>query len=514
MDEEFGVTESPLSAGPHAKLHLGSFALEYNFSPEYFKSIHGDFEKLEKQIDSKRKLKKLRPAADVFSLRSHEQDHLNRLIGTSFGYMLDVVRSRWVMGTVKLVEEKLKGDLDPILPLRMLPPRNGTTAEILSELASEKSIRGQHRICQGLSDCLHALLDDVPGPRLVSALWGLTAGCKDKLRYLLDDDEMQRHSGFSLFTSDGEHQALKARHLLELFAWREQGNTLLTLGYDLKDVKELFLTPSSEYKLAFDVWRHVIPQANELVAVTDDDEVFMWGTSFPFELFVCADLALWPPFEPPGRIRQGFRWYDLNPAKRYVSILMAFRDLQLPITIKRESNLNELLLDIQSKLCERLNWPTPDSLAKEWLGYLLSEQSRNETPWHELEPELSLRVAGSVTILQTRIERPADVVLNQITVEEHGGRSAPVWIFQMPTGKKKFSSLSEPFYEYVFQTLLYEGAAHLYNRDRAIILGLDEEWLGESAAKYVARKFADFGHWPDELRMRFQEICRNYFVWP
>jgi len=513
MEEQYDITEAPLSAGGMARLHLGSFALEYNFTPQYFKQIHRDFKKLESQVNRKRGLKSLRNAADVFSLKSHEQDHLNRLVGTSFGYLLDVVRSRWVMATAKLVGKRLTESDGDVLPLgRIAPSRFETTAEIIADLESRSGSDGQALICQGLSDCLHALLDDVMGPMLVSALWGLTSGKPEKIRYLLDDADTPHRSGFSLVKANGQRDPLKARHLLELFGWREQGNALNALGYDLKDVEKLFFDGSSEYELAFEVWRTIIPQANELVTAKGESELIWWEKSFPFELFVCADLALWPPFEPPGRISSGFRWYDINPARRFVTILVAFRELGLKIAVQRDDELNERLLEIQSKLCERLKWPTPHALARQWLDFLSGEQVKNATPWHELEPESSLRVASAVSILKVRLERPADVVLNHLAVEEYGGRSAPLWIFQLPNKRKKFSSLSEPFHDFILQTLLYEGTAHLYTGTRPIMQCLDEPWLAESGAKYVAKKYAEFADWPTEMRIRFEGECRAYFL--
>lgn len=513
MDGEFGVAELPLSAGSSAKIHLGSYALEYDITLDTYKSFISDFDKLERQIDQKRRLKKLLPAAELLSVRSYEQDHLNRLVGTSFGYFLDTVRSRWVAATAKLLGQKLSRNDLPLLPLRRLPPPGGiTTGEILSAIDSLPVEHQQHRLFQGLSDCLLALMDDVSGPRLVSALWGLTGGRSDTVRYLLDDADTPFRSGFSIITADDRHQPLTTRHLLELFGWREQGNTLIDLGYNVKAVEQLFFQKSNEYQLAFEAWRTVIPQADELVTVSGEEELYWWGKSFPFELFACADLALWPPFEPPGRVSSGFRWYDLNPAKRFLSILAAFRELELPVTTQRGDDLNARLLDLQAKLCERLKWPTPDALAKMWYEYLAGEHAQNSTPWYKLEPEISLRVAGAVAVLRTRIERPADVVLNHVDLEDHGGKSAPLNLFQLPDGKMEFSSGDEHFTEFLLQAVFYEGTAHLYNQDRQIILGLNDASLRAATAKYLARKHADLGDWPEALRARFQEICRTYFA--
>ena len=512
MEDDLDITEPPLSAGSMASLHLGSFALEYRFTSKYFKSIHDDFKKLEARVPSKRGLKSLRDAAHVFSLRSHEQDHLNRLVGTSFGYLLDATRSRWVMATAKLVGERMEG-ANPSLPLGAIAPSlKESTNAIIADLESRSSERSQHLICQGLSDCLHALMDDVPGPRLVSALWGLTAGNPDKIRYLLDNAGTPCRSGFSAVTPPEEqHRPFMARHLLELFGWREQGNALLALGYDLKEVEELFTTESNEYQLAFEIWRRIIPHANDSIELDGDTEQVLWGKSFPFELFVCADLALWPPFEPPGRLRPGFRWYDINPAKRFVSILVAFRELGLPLETTRDDDLNGRLLELQAQLCGRLNWPTPDSLAREWFDFLTAEQTKKVTPWHELEPELSLRVDGGVALLRTRIERPADVVLNHLSVDEYGGRSAPLWIFELPQGKKQFSSLAEPFHDYLLQALLHEGTAHLYKKNRAIIDALESPWLRETTAVYLAKQYARLCDCSVEQHERMQSAFLSFF---
>jgi len=511
MESAFEVTEPPLSAGSMASLHLGSFALEYRLTLEDFHAVQKGFPKL-KATKRNRGLKSLRKAANAYSLQSHEQDHMNRLVGTSFGYMLDIVRSRWVMATAELVGEKLESTKS-VLPLGNIEPSKlDLTGDILGDLERRSGQLRQHLVCQGLSDCLHALMDDASGQRTVSALWGLTKGNSEKVLYLLDNAERPFRSGYSLLTPEGARQPLTSRHLLELFGWREQGNALIGLGYDVAEVESLFLTDSHEYQLAFEVWRTVIPQANDLITAAGGAEKIWWGKSFPFELFVCADLALWPPFEPPGRIQPGFRWYDINPAKRFVSILVAFRELGLSLSTSRSEDSNGKMLDLQSKLCRRLHWPTPDSLARAWLEYLSDEKARNATPWHELEPEISLRVNSAVAILRARVEHPSDVVLNRMTLEEFGGRSAPIWIFQMPDGAKHFAKPAEPFEEFVHQLLLYEGTAHLYVPNRPIIDGLEERWMCESTARYTAMRFAEYCEWAEDKANRFAEICSAYFV--
>lgn len=512
MDADESLTEEPLSAGNWAVLHLGSFAMEFACTTDQFMRIQPDLDRLAEKISGKRRPKRLRAAADWFSLRSHEQDHINRLVGTSFGFLLETVRSQWIHSTGQVLTHAFSRNA-PLLPLGSVPRPDGLlTEDHLAALGHRtESWDSERTLCQGLSDCLKSLFDHVSGSQFISALWGLTSGRRDRIRYLLNDAQQPGSSGFSFRTPDNQPIVLTTRHILELFAWREQGNSLLDLGYDLRDVVDLFMTRSYEYQLAFEAWKAVVPQARSLVQNEGLTEKLIWGESFPFELFACADLALWPPFIPPGRIDSGYRWYDLNPARRFMTILAALTELEIPLTPARDETLNEKLIDLQNRLCQRLNWPTPQSLAEQWLGYLERELANNSSPWIQLEPEHAFRAPSAVAILRERVRRPAQVILNHIHLDTQGTKGSPIWVFQEPHGGKSFITFQDPPTRYLNQALFYEGTAHLHAPNRPLINGIREEWMASLTGRAVARIHQKLQNWSEENTLRLLHECKRYF---
>lgn len=515
MSPDDDVTERPLSAGRMAQLHLGSFATEFDFSAEHFARIQPDFDRLVDCVHNpKRSSRRLRPVADVYAVRAHEQDHLNRLLGTSFGFLLETVRSKWVIETGRLVE-KVSARSALSLPLGVFPPpAPGSLSDMLGELGRRrKGIDRQRAICRGLSNALLALLDAVSGPELVSALWGLSGGNEEKVRFLLGG-EPPHTSGFTVLSPDGQPLTLGTRHLLELFGWREQGNAMLTLGYDLKDAERLMVDGGNEYQLAFEFWRAVVPAARRLVRVVNGVEQITWGKSFPFELFVLADLALWPPFEPPGRLAPGYRWYDINPPRRFATALAAFVELKLPLTRTRDDRLDERVRTLQAAVCDRLNWPTPEALAGKWLGELGRHLAADTTPWAGLETEHPLRVPGAVALLRERLARPADVILNHVHLVELGARSSAVWVFRQPDGGKRFGVMAEPGHRHLFQALFYEGAAHLYAGKRSLVRGVREPHMRSLIARVVAQTYRKLFDWPAGEYDRLHARCTAFFAGP
>lgn len=505
------LPERPLSAGKNASLHLGSFALELGISSREYRKIHPQFGRLESQIFSNKGQEALRPSAEILSLMAHEHDHMNRLTGTSFGFLLETVRSSRVRSTAKLISERLGSNRTLALPLTSpFPSAHGTVVEIVEALEASSSLESEAVRYRGLRDCLTSLLDEASGPELVSAAWALSGGNRRKIRSFFAGNDIPDCGGYQRVLNSNIIETLTARHVLELLAWRRQGETLIAFGYGLKEINRL--VNETEYELAFDAWHTLVPKARKLFTEVGDELHLSWSESLPFELYACLDLALWPPFVPPGRLPPGVRWADVNPAIRLCKILTVFRKCRFPFHAKDEDEQDAWLRHIQATICQRLRWPTPQRLARRWCDYLREQCSAESNPWNELERFVTFRRDRAIAILTNRLQRPADVVRNYLTPEDVGGRSAPVCVFKLPRERKRISAFAKPEFELIFQMLVNEGLEHLATGRRSIIESLEHDWIARETAKQLASHLARHGDWTANVRRRFRAICEAFFV--
>ena len=136
----------------------------------------------------------------------------------------------------------------------------------------------------GLSHLLSALIDDVSPAQFALALFSLCDGDSAAFDRLTAGLDLARPSCAAFQTQDvtGSPFSFKARHLIELFAVREQGNSLLSMDAPLESLNRLLKNSRDEYNLAHLVWCEIFPDSAmipTLAAVELD-----WVKSFPFEL--------------------------------------------------------------------------------------------------------------------------------------------------------------------------------------------------------------------------------------
>jgi hypothetical protein len=310
---------------------------------------------------------------------------------------------------------------------------------------------------------------------------------------------------------------LTARHLLELFAIGEQANAYLRTGADLAEIVKLLQGSEYEYAIALLAWRSVFPETDwpdvDSQPKRVDDLIFDWYRLFPFELFVAADLALWPPYEPNGDLTldRELRWSDIHPGRRFARILASYHDLGISPQVIPAENRNELFLEIQSKVCGHIGWPTPDALAGRWLNHLKVLHDAKETPWKNLEGHVSFRVPNAIKLLEARLHRPADVVLNNLSFPSLGIEGIPGWLFAEANGNRTVVSMSKDGDQSLVPLMVYEGVRHLMQPSRPVFRKNFDPNFRTQAILVLASQLRSACEWNDELTRRFLEEAKTYF---
>ena len=132
-----------LSAGSSAHLHFGSLVSEFSISAQELRECDLDLAAWE--LANARQLATGLPETySALSINSkhflarhaHEQDHLNRLIGTTFGLLCDDLHARWITGCVHLIRERVRRDQSPLFPLLRTAKTNSLNFEASAEIGS------------------------------------------------------------------------------------------------------------------------------------------------------------------------------------------------------------------------------------------------------------------------------------------------------------------------------------------------------------------------------------------
>jgi len=448
-----------------------------------------------------------------YAVRAHEHDHLRRFLSTTYGFLCDRIRCLWLAQVGQLVGETTERNPDSLLPLPAMPSFAGMSFEnALSAIGhAAKSTSHTATLVRGLADLLAALADDVSPACLASALWALTNGQAAEARALSFGVDLTRDpcSAHPVVDRFGRSQGLSARHLLELFAIGEHGNAFLRTGSELSDVEELLGGAQREYALAILAWRSVFPNDDvpdvDSHPRCDDDLIIDWYRLFPFELFVAADLALWPPFFPDDDlgIEGVLNWTDLDPGRRFVRTHAAFVDLGIGPTCLPADRRNELFVELQDRVCQHLGWPTPRQLALAWFDHLTAHLQSGTSPWQLLDGLSDYRVQNATKLLAARIARPADTVLNNLDFPSLGIEGSPIWLVGEEDDRRTLVAMGPQKSRAFIPLMMMEGARHLLNRDRRVFTPLFDQRFRQTAVETLAHLLAQSAGWADALRDQF-----------
>ena len=222
-------------------------------------------------------------------------------------------------------------------------------------------------------------------------------------------------AGLALPDPDDRHVLAAAIH----------GRADCIVTFNLKDFPKSSLSP----------YRIEAVHPDDSVPKGEDEMLIDWHRMFPFELFVVAGLALWPPFLPGVGIPFGdsVTWSDLNPGRRFVKAMGAMRGLGIVPSRDKPQDMNKRFCEIQDAICRALAWPTPQFLAKAWFEHF--ETSTAEMLWNALDGSSPFRLENSKILLRARLERPSDIALNNVDVQSLGVESSPGMIYSLAPGK-------------------------------------------------------------------------------
>ena len=511
-DESFDM---PFSAGMNALIHPGSMVLDLRISVSDFQKYYQWYQEQSKSyndllITNRLKSFEMMPIEfrNCISRQIHEIDHQVRFLGTSFGFLCDEVRNRWLIRAAELVQERATNGQRPLFPASLAKvPLRITFDEALDWIATYSR---DHSVAEalfvGTDHLLTALLDDIATSRFASAMWGLTNGQQKRIKTLIDSVETKNFkcAAFPTFDSQGQYSGLTARHLLELFAVRSQWISLAAADASYETINHLFQDVCHEYALAHNTWHTYFRNAPEMNSDGSLDETQFHNLDelYPFELIVAADLALWPPFFPDSELDfKSVTWSDLNPGRRFVKVFHAIRHLKISISTKRPENLNDSFLDLQARICSNLGWETPHDIAQAWLTHF--RQLGGRTYWSILDGTSKYRVKNIMSQLDARLKRPAELVLDLVGNESPSSRRASAWIIQKNASSSFILPADGNGFEVLTPYLLLESVQQLICGDRPIFGSGYTPRLRRAAIKMTLITLAKAGQWNSTTMEQF-----------
>ncbi|MFO0936220.1 MAG: hypothetical protein U0798_06870 [Gemmataceae bacterium] len=520
--------DRPFGAGSAAEFYPGSLAIDFGLSRSAIADMNAGEAMAnalrESQLsDSRGHTFRALPRAtkQFFAVRAHEQDHLRRMLSTTFGFLGDSLRCLWLSLVARGIQESDGRGAKSLLASLQLPIRGEAGFEDSLTNARELSQQGSHTLSlvYGLADLLEALTDNVSPARFASALWALSNGNHGHCELLCSRIDVHKPvcSAHPIVNRDGIRQGLSARHLLELFAVGQHANGFLMEGGDLHDVVQLIGQSQREYVLAILAWNSVFgvfdPGDIESHPRQDADSIIEWYRMFPFELFIAADLALWPPFFPNDdlSIDGVLNWTDLDPGRRFVRILAAMVNRKITPSIIPADRRNERFVELQSDICHDFGWPTPHDLAAQWLEHLSHHLEIDTTPWHAMDGPSRYRIENAIKLLSIRLKTPADVILNNVNFANHGIEGSPVWLIREESDLRSAVAMGKGNSKLLVPLIMMEGSRHLFSRDRLLLSPLYGKRFREEAVDLLGKQLASLGEWSTALLGRFLDESHHEF---
>lgn len=510
--------DQPFSAGEFAKIHPSSLVVDFEIEDAVLKGYNERYSVWDQAIEERRSRGEKdtfdelpAESKDFLSRHAHELDHVNRFLGTSFGLFCDTIRHQWLIRASQLVQERSNGSLPSLFPqdLFCFPPQASFAyaTKRLRQLGATES--KTELLFVGLSHLLSALIDDASPAQFALALFALCNGSTDDFERLTARLDLTRPYCAAFQTKDetGTIFALKARHIIELFAVREQGNSLLSLDASLDTVNKLLKETKDEYILAHLVWCELFPDSamHPTLASVELD----WIKSFPFELFVAADLALWAPFLPDtGVPLEVVGWAELHPAHRFVRVLRTMK--RLAIVPGKESDLtqNEHFVAMQEAICSELGWLTPQRIAARWHDHLASMQG---TYWPVLDGASTFRMENAIRLLGERLKQPAAIALNNVDAQSLGIEGASAWILGKTGGGRMIRPMAKIEYSALVPYWMMESVQQLASSGRTLFTDRFEPLFRKTAADLAVIHLGRAGRWNQRTADRFRDETKELF---
>lgn len=512
----------PFSAGPFARIHPGSLVVEFDLTRQQIHELTAALGQGRRSEQVERTSGDLSDAAKQFlAVRAHEQDHFRRFLSTTFGFLCDTVRHQWVTFGALVVAEAARSSRDRLAPFpaQFVPGRVGFSDALRATRQRAENGFQVGTLFRGHHDLLEALVDEVTPGEFASAVWGLANGSPDAAASIVRGVNVERSlcSAFPMVEPSGRAFGITARHILEFFAVGEQGNVLIGSRAPRTEVERLYRADSHEYAMTVVAWRHVFPLAGWPSEPTApraaDDRDIEWYRAYPFELFVAADLALWPPFHPIEglTLRDGLTWADVQAGRRFFKALSALRAMGIGPTPIPADRGNERFLALQNLLCQYLGWPTPQDLAREWEAALSHLAVSRAGYWPWLDGPANYRLTEAIPLLRARLARPADFVLNNYDLGGLGLDGVPGWVYREDSGRSGIVPMSRLGEATLVPLAMIEGTRRLDAGYSPFFGAKFDLAFRKKAVRVLSETLAAAGGWDGAIRTRFDRDADRHF---
>jgi hypothetical protein len=305
---------------------------------------------------------------------AHEQDHLLRLLSTSYGYLRYVLDVAMTFFFVETAQQALAAGRHPVFPLiqsfpggltafprpyqleplRVLPLRaDGHFRSLCHLLAFEEFQRSMDGV-DALFDPQMALFgarlfDGFARGRSVlpTTLERATLSTFLARFYSPGNLAVPRHQGGAL----GAFLLLECLgYLMEVQISSAQGGNGETLERKLR---------SARYSTVYRLFRDSVLQEHPYS-----------GPGLPVEFEAAVELSLWIPWGPQGALCAA-NWPDIQPGWRFLRILEHLAEQKPPWTSPAVADFDAIdtaMLAVQERFCARMGWPTPAEIIDAWLA--------------------------------------------------------------------------------------------------------------------------------------------------
>jgi hypothetical protein len=360
-------------------------------------------------------------AVDFNVTYRHEQDHLRRILCTSFGLLIHHLQSNdagvlqrsfcGAMGDRALDSFPVFDSADAIRLRKSLLNKG---IEPFIEILKTESPQKYLALYCSRKALVRALVDGIPKDELSLALGGLLTIKTNRERPA--ELNMDAPEALILKTClEIQNSKLNGRSLLEFLATYQGLNTMMQQGGHGK-IALATLAAGDEYNLIPRLWNGMFGDSGgfaEGSGSNDDFDLSAFRT-LPLELFAAVDLALWIPAGPLGLCskRKELGWADLEPGIRFWRCMDLLKQAGIgPSSIDCKDNVQRFR-ETQDALANHLGWPTVDELAQEWLAFFEESKMSGTFDGYFLEHPGDKRISLSTSLLRLRMEKPLAVVLN------------------------------------------------------------------------------------------------------
>ena len=325
---------------------------------------------------------------------AHEEDHLFRSIGTSWGLMCHVLQGRVLHHYLEILgAEDLRERLTSSSFSALFAQARRLDADA-PELGRGDSLLCRVQVLSREIDLRRALMGALPFGSMrrlsetVRRLWGIQA-MPDSVDLLFPRPRNRQYP----------NQFISAASVMESLGILKESMYAVTYGE--ADDGEIVSGAATDYSFA-------LSYARALLA-----DRFHWDTQ-PIELEAALGLALWPPLVPGGLAGGApIEWRDIEPGTRLCRLLEWLEARGTPLTAHDDlgpQDRDRIVRAFIEVACARFGWANPNELARQWHDHLQESTawSRSRFQWWCLG-ERRLRTRYSALMLDRFVREPYGV---------------------------------------------------------------------------------------------------------